>query len=150
MSWDSWTVDEQCMNSTFCLLKSKFMCMNSMGYCSYTLKRKKKKKANAELKMWIQTDTKVWFGLGLFMSAFYSFTFLPFFFFFTRSWFHVGDRPTSGYRAQCTGPTSILDVHTLVWNGTVCGSYALFTGPTNIFFHPNFNYKWVPQHYSHI
>ena len=109
----------------------------------------KKKKANAELKMWIQTDTKVWFGLGLSMSAFYSFTFLPFFF-FTRSWFHVGDRPTSGYRAQCTGPTSILDVHTLVWNGTVCGSYALFTGPTNIFFHPNFNYKWVPQYYSHI
>ena len=29
----------------------------------------------------IQTDTKVWFGLGLFMSAFYSFTFLPFFYF---------------------------------------------------------------------
>ena len=34
---------EQCMNSTFCLLHSKFMCMNSMGYCSYTLKKKKKK-----------------------------------------------------------------------------------------------------------
>ena len=76
----SWT-REQCVNSKFCLLHSKFMCMNSMGYSSYTLK-KRKKKANAELKTWIQTDTKVQFGLGLFMSAFYSFTFLPFFFSF--------------------------------------------------------------------
>ena len=87
--------------------------------------------------------SKVQFGLGLFTFAFYSIMFLPssffLFLFFTRSWIHVGDRPTSGSHALCTRPTSTLDVHTLVWNGTICGSHALFMGPTNIFFHPNFN-----------
>ena len=36
-----------------------------------------------------------------------------FFFFNTRSWFHVGDRPASGSRVLCMRPISTLDVHTL-------------------------------------
>ena len=46
------------MNSAFCFLHSKSMCMNSTGYYSYTLKKgKKKQPANAKLKTWIQIDT---------------------------------------------------------------------------------------------
>ena len=148
VSWDSWAVHEQCVNSTFCLLHSKFMYMNSMGYCSYTLKKKKKKQT-----LNLKCGSKQILRCGLdwaYLCLRFTLSRFFLFFFYTRSWFHVGDRPTSGYRAQCTGPISTLDIHTLVWNGTICGSYALFTGPTNIFFHPNFNYKWVPQHYSHI
>ena len=65
-----------------------------------------------------------------------------FFFFFTRSWFHVGHRPASGSCSLCTGPTSTLNVYTLVWNGTVSGSRALFMGPTNIFFTKTLIKNW--------
>ena len=96
-------------------------CMNSMGYCSYT--SEKKKKANAELKMWIQIDTKVRFGLGLFMSAFYSFMFLPFFFFFL---------PEIGFTWGTDLP--VRPVHNAqdplaFWTSTHWFEVALFVGP---------------------
>ena len=42
----AWTVNEQCINSAFCLLHNESMCMNSTGYCSYTLKKKKTQTLN--------------------------------------------------------------------------------------------------------
>ena len=64
------------------------------------------------------------FGFNVFTSTFCVFTFPSFFFFlfFIRSWFHVGHRSISGSHALCTEPTSTLNVHTLVWNGTASGS----------------------------
>ena len=88
-------------------------------------KKKEKKEANAELKMWIQTDTKVWFGLGLFMSAFYSFTFLPFFFLF----FFL---PEVGFMWGIdlpVGPVHNARDPLAFWMSTHWSEMALFVGP---------------------
>ena len=84
-------------------------------------KKKEKKEANAELKMWIQTDTKVWFGLGLFMSAFYSFTFLPFFFLPEVGFMWGIDLPV--------GPVHNARDPLAFWMSTHWSEMALFVGP---------------------
>ena len=71
----------------------------------------------------------------------YVFLLLLFFSFFFFNWeqcFHIGCCLSVG-PMHCAWTHYLSDQQILHWNVSVSGSHALFTGPTNLFFHTKFH-----------
>ena len=117
---------EQCVNSTFCLLHSKFMCMNSMGYSSYTLKKKKKKKKKQTLSLkhgskQILRCSLDWAYLCLRFTLSRFFLFFFFFFFLPEVGFTWGTDLPMGLVHNARDPLAL-------WTSTHWSEMALFMG----------------------